>query len=144
VAVTWTKSEDRVLDSDQQYYKLTLRMKVPDQAFTTVYLPARQTCRSADGTMTTVAWVGIDEAPESEVEPAPALFILPPRFPGWNKYTVSAPVADLKPFFGDAQIVWHGSAAYSVNPTTVELIQSTSGVSLLDSLTAGDQIWVKY
>ena len=143
VAVTWTKAEGSVLDADTQYYKLLLRLKAPDQPFTTLYFPARQTCRTADGAETVVDWVGIDQT-DSTVEPAPALRVLPARFPGWNKFTVATPVDDLKSFFSDAQIVWSGSKAYSVNPTTVELIGATAGASLLSSLSTGDQIWVKY
>src|SRR6188768_18791 len=60
VSVTWTKSD--VLDSDTQYYKLLLRLKAPDQPFSTVYLPAHQTCRAKDGTETVVDWVGIDNS----------------------------------------------------------------------------------
>ncbi|HEY0464691.1 MAG TPA: DUF1775 domain-containing protein [Polyangiaceae bacterium] len=144
VAVTWTKSDASVLDADTQYYKLVLRLKAPDQPFSTVYLPAHQTCRAADGTETTVDWVGIDEAAASTVEPAPELYVLPVRFPGWNKYTLGSAVDDLKGFFGNAQIVWAGNKAFSVNPTTTELISATEGVSALTSLAEGQQIWVKY
>ena len=143
VAVTWTKDRP-VLKRDTQYYKLLLRLKVPDQPFTTLYLPARQTCRAADGSETTTDWVGIDAADGSTVEPAPALRILPARFPGWNKYTLASAVSDLKSFFSDAEIVWAGSKAYSINPFTTELIAGTSGVSALTALSAGDEIWVKY
>lgn len=144
VSVTWTKSEASVLPADTQYYKLVMRLKAPDQPFSTVYLPAHQTCRAADGTETTVDWVGIDEAADSTVEPAPALYVLPARFAGWNKFTVSTAVNDLKAFFGDAQIVWSGNKAFSVNPATTELIGGTEGVSALTALTEGEQIWVKY
>ena len=144
VAVTWTKAKASVLDADTQYYKLMLRLKAPDQPFTRVYFPTHQTCRAADGTETVVDWVGIDESADSTVEPAPALNILPARFPGWNKYTLGSAVDDLKGFFGDAQIVWAGSKAYSINPATVDLIAATQGVSALTSLAAGEEIWVKY
>ena len=143
VSVTWTKSDASVLSKDTQYYKLLLRLKAPDQPFTTLYLPAHQTCRAADGTETTVDWVGIDGS-DSKVEPAPALRILPARFPGWNKFTASAAVDDLKGFFSDAEIVWVGSKAYSVNPATSEQIAATSGVSALTTIAEGEQIWVKY
>jgi len=141
VSVTWTKSD--VLDSDTQYYKLLLRLKAPDQPFSTVYLPAHQTCRAKDGTETVVDWVGIDNS-DSSVEPAPALRILPARFPGWNKFTAVTAVDDLKGFFSDAEIVWVGSKAYSVNPATSEQIAATSGVSSLTAIAEGEQIWVKY
>jgi hypothetical protein len=35
-------------------------------------------------------------------------------------------------------------AAYSSNPTTLEQIKSTDGVSELTALESGDEIWVKY
>jgi hypothetical protein len=50
----------------------------------------------------------------------------------------------LKAFFGDAQIVWKGTAAFSANPTTAGLIAGTSGVTALTSIAAGDVIWVKH
>ncbi|HKO50368.1 MAG TPA: YcnI family protein [Polyangiaceae bacterium] len=144
VAVTWQKADGRVLDADTNYYKLLLRLKVPDQPFSTLYFPSHQTCRAKDGTTTVVDWVGMDESDSSGVEPAPALRILPARFPGWNKFTMPGPLTDLAPFFADAQIVWRGNAAYAKSPTTTELIATTSGVISLSTLEAGDQIWVKY
>jgi hypothetical protein len=77
-------------------------------------------------------------------EPAPALVILPARVSGWNKLTVPAAIADLGAFFKDAAIVWKGTAAYSSNTATADLIGTTSGVSKLTSLAMGDEIWVKY
>lgn len=144
VAVTFSKADSAVLDADTQYYKLLIRLKAPNQPFTKVYFPAHQTCRAADGTETVVDWVGIDEPADSAVEPAPTLYVLPARFPGWNKFTVGTAVDDLKGFFADAQIVWSGNKAYSVNPTTSELIAGTSGASALTALAEGEQIWVKY
>jgi periplasmic copper chaperone A len=144
VAVAWTKADASVVDGDTQYYKLLLRLKAPDQPFTTVFFPAHQTCRAADGTETVVDWVGIDEAADSTVEPAPSLRILPARFPGWNRFMLGNRVDDLKAFFADAQIVWAGDKAYSINPTTSQLIAATAGVSTLTSLSVGDEIWVKY
>jgi len=144
VAVTWTKADASVLVADTQYYKLVVRLKLPNQPFSTVYLPAHQTCRAADGSETVVDWVGIDEAADSAIEPAPALRLLPARFPGWNKFTLATAVDDLAGFFGDAQIVWSGNQAFSVNPATSELIGATPSVSALTSLAEGAQIWVKY
>ena len=72
------------------------------------------------------------------------LVILPTRKPGWNKYVVPQAVPDVAALFGDAQIVWKGTAAYSPSPTTTELIAATSGVTALTSLAANDEIWVKY
>lgn len=144
VSVAWTKADASVLDADTQYYKLLVRLKAPDQPFTKLYFPAHQTCRAKDGSETVVDWVGIDETEDSTIEPAPTLYVLPARFPGWNKFTVGTAVDDLKGFFADAQIVWSGSKAYSINPTTSDLIAATSGTSALTSLAAGEQIWVKY
>jgi uncharacterized protein YcnI len=144
VAVMFSKADSAVLDADTQYYKLLIRLKAPDRPFTKVYFPAHQTCRAADGSETVVDWVGIDEPDGSSVEPAPTLYVLPARFPGWNQFTVGTAVDDLKGFFGDAQIVWSGNQAYSVNPTTTELIAGTSGASALTAIAEGEQIWVKY
>lgn len=142
--VSWRKSS-APLQADTQFYKLSLRLKVSDVPFSRLYFPAHQSCRAAEGTATTVVdWVGIDEPDGSLVEPAPALFVVPARFPGWNQFTVAAAVPELSAFFPDAQIVWKGSLAYSINPATVSLIQGTDGVSLLHALSPGDSIWVKY
>lgn len=145
VAVSWTKSESAVLPADTQYYKLTVRMKVPDQPFNVIYFPAKQTCTSADGKVTVVDWASTDQNEvEGGPEPAPALYVVPPHFPGWNKLTVAREITDLSLFFSDAQIVWRGSSAYSKNPTTTELIGTTDGVSSLGALVVGDEIWVRY
>jgi uncharacterized protein YcnI len=145
-AVSWEKNESSVLDADLNYYKLTVRVRVPNTPFVTLHFPTRQTCRTADGEEIVVDWVSTEpeETASEETEPAPALTILPKRFPGWNKFTVATPVANLSTFFGDAQIVWKGESAYSANPFTTELIGQTEGVSALESLEAGDEIWVKY
>ncbi|MES1172243.1 MAG: DUF1775 domain-containing protein [Bacteroidota bacterium] len=147
-AVVWQKADADALDADTNYYKLVLRLKVPDQPFTSLYFPAHQTCRAATGTLSVVDWVGLPTATPVDgaaaEEPAPALLILPARRAGWNKFTVPAAVADLSVPFADALIVWKGSAAYSSNPATADQIKATSAVSTLTSLAAGDQIWVKY
>jgi uncharacterized protein YcnI len=145
-SVTWEKPESEVLPSDTNYYTLALRLRVPNQPFTTLYFPAYQTCQTADGELIEVAWsaaVSEDEVPEGE-EPAPSLIILPARVTGWNQLTVPVDVEDLSVFFSDAQIVWKGEAAYSSNAATTELIGSTDGVTELTSLEEGDEIWVKY
>lgn len=145
-SVTWQKAPAEALAADIALYKLGIRMKTPDQPFSTVYFAAHQTCRAADGTMTTVDWVGTpaDSADGGTIEPAPGLSIVPARLPGWNKYTVGVVMQDLGVFFKDAQIVWQGTAAYSANPSTVALIANTPGVTPLAALKPGDEIWVKY
>jgi periplasmic copper chaperone A len=145
-SVTWSKSDVRA--EDDSYYEFALRIKVPDAPFTTVLFPATQTCRNAAGDETVVEWAATAEevaaAPAGEeVEPAPTLLVLPPRVPGWNKYTVKDKVTDMAAF-ADAQIVWAGDAAYSANPATMELIKGEDGVTELTEIEAGAEIWVKY
>lgn len=146
IAVVWQKADAEVLPSDLSYYKLVIRLKVPNQPFTTLYFPTHQTCKASNGTLTTVDWVGTPTTTGGTTapEPAPELRIVPARKAGWNKYTVPAAVTDLSLFFGDAQIVWKGTAAYSANVSTAELAKTTSGVSELTSLQANDEIWVRY
>jgi len=138
-AVVWQKPDAELYDGDISYYKLSMRLKVPNQPFTALSFPVHQTCKASNGTVTTVSWVG-----PSEPTPAPALKILPARKAGWNKYTVPADISDLSGFFSDAQIVWKGTAAYSPNAATAELAGGTSGVTELKELKANDEIWVKY
>src|SRR5262249_16380988 len=47
-AVTWQKADADLLDADTAYYKLFLRLKVPNQPFSTLFFPAHQTCKSTD------------------------------------------------------------------------------------------------
>ncbi len=147
-AVSWQKADADALDADLAYYKLVVRLKVPNKPFTTAYFKARQTCRAADGTLSTVDWSMLPSDPVVDggaEEPAAALPILPARKPGWNKIVVAQAVPDVAALFGDAQIVWKGSAAYSANPATAELIAATPGVTALTgALAVNDEIWVKY
>jgi uncharacterized protein YcnI len=146
-AAVWQKADADALDTDIAYYKLVIRLKVPNQPFTTVFFPAHQTCRAADGTLSTTDWVALPTDPSVDGgtdEPAPALNIVPARLPGWNKLTVPVAVPDLTVFFPDALIVWKGTAAYSVNPSTQDLIKATPGVTALSSLAANDELWVRY
>lgn len=147
-AVSWQKADADALDADLAYYKLVVRLKVPNKPFTTYFFKAHQTCRAMDGTMSTVDWSMLPTDPVVDGgatdEPAPALVVLPARQPGWNKFVVAQAVADVSTLFSDAQIVWKGTAAYSANPNTAALITSTAGVTALTSLAANDEIWVKY
>ena len=145
--IKWEKlSNAELQDGDPNYYKLSLRIKVPNQPFTRLLFPAHQVCRSADGkTEKTVDWAAETESSgETGPEPAPALFILPARDKGWNKYTVPVAIPDLKSYFGDALIVWKGNAAYSPNANTLSQIKSTADVTELTSLAANDVVWVRY
>lgn len=141
--VSWIKPQVSEDVRDVSYYQVALRLRVPNAPFSTLYFPTQQVCRDELGALTTVDWVGTD--PEAtDVEPAPALTILPKRFAGWNKFTVGAHIHDLNAFFSDALIVWKGDAAFSPNPLTTELIGDTEGVTLLSEIEEGDEIWVKY
>ncbi len=138
LSVEWTKAAAR--PADDQFYQFQIRINVPDTPFQTLYFHATQTCRAATGEVTTVEWEAL---PGEEGEPAAALQILPPRFPGWNKVMVAAQMDDLT-VFDDAQIVWAGSSAYSSNPATKELIEAETDVETLTSIPAATEIWVKY
>jgi len=145
-SVVWSK--DKAREKDDAYYQVAIRIKVPDAAFSTVYFPTKQVCRAADGKESSVDWSALPgEAAEAasgeETTPAPALTILPVRFPGWNKLSVKEGLKDLK-IFDDAQIVWQGDAAYSSNPATMEQIKSEKDVTALTEIKAGSEIWVKY
>jgi uncharacterized protein YcnI len=148
-AVSWTKAAADALDADIAYYKLIIRMKTPNMPFTTLVLPALQTCRAMDGTMSTVDWKALPGAPvpdAGEDEPAPTLPIVPAHKPGWNKMTVPVALtaAELGTYFADAQILWKGTAAFSASATTTDQVKATAGVTSLTALAAGDEIWVKY
>ncbi|WP_437735649.1 YcnI family copper-binding membrane protein [Sorangium sp. So ce1335] len=150
-AVVWTKPIADVLPEDTSYYKLSLRFKVPETPFKTLYFPTVQTCRTADGTETIAEWVDTsgdhgshgEDPGGAESLPAPALTVLPPRAPGWNKYTVNEHVHDLS-VFKDALIVWAGKAAYSPNPSTQSLIETEPDTEVLTMIHPGTEIWVKY
>jgi uncharacterized protein YcnI len=145
-AVTWTKADARPVDD--QYYQFSIRVGVPDAPFTSLLFPATQTCRNADGEEIVAEWSAtpaeVEAAGEDEeVLEAPAVLVMPPRVPGWNKYTVADDITDLT-VFDDAQIVWAGDAAYSSNPATRELIEDEEDVEVLEQIEAGAEIWVKY
>jgi uncharacterized protein YcnI len=149
-SVTFTKAQSAVRAADEAFYKLVLRLKLPNKPFSTVYFPANQVCKSADGTMTKPAdWVA-ETAVESENGPlpAPAVYVLPARVPGWNKLTLPEGVElskeQLATVFKDALIVWSGEAAFSVNPNTTTLIAAEEGVTPLEKISAGAELWVKY
>jgi periplasmic copper chaperone A len=145
-SVTWQKPDADLLAADDNYYKLTLRLKPPNAPFTKIYFPTHQTCRNAAGAETTVEWVGTPTLPDggpTAPEPAPTLVIMPARLPGWNKYPVPVAIKDMT-LFKDALIVWSGTAAYSANPATSAQLKAEVGVTALTTIAAGSEIWVKY
>ena len=142
--LAWTKVDH--LDFDDAYYEITFKATVPNTPYTKVPIKITQTCISAGGTPTVVHWDNSDPA-----EPAPNLVIVPPKLnaTGWNKFVVPANTTvaptDFGAYFGDALIVWKGTAAFSSNPNTAAQITSTAGVTALTAgLAAGDEIWVRY
>lgn len=153
VAVEWTRADvDDLLTEDTNYYELTIRARLPDAPYTQLQFNVTQTCREpgtngAEGTP--VLW---DQPPGATTgNPAAILTVVPARTSatGWNKFTIPAsttvPNAKLATFFGDAQIVWKGSSAFSANSNTATQITSTTGVTALTGdLAAGDEIWVRY
>jgi periplasmic copper chaperone A len=147
-AVTYQRDPTNVvLDADPNYYKFTLRLRLPNKPFTRLYFPTRQTCLAGDGGAPFTDWTNTSGvAPDAgEPEPAPGLVLVPARKPGWNKFTVPATgIDDLAAYFGDALIVWKGDAAFSTNPVTVEQIANTANVTPLTSVAAGDELWVRY
>jgi uncharacterized protein YcnI len=148
---TWRKPDADFLDAlgstgtnDYAYYQIALRFKTPNQPFTTLLVPFHQTCKDpGSGTETVVDWT---DTSSGATNPPPGIKLYPPRVAGWNKFTVPAAMtsADLTAWFSDAQIVWKGNAAFSANPNIAAQIGSTSGVTTLTSLSANDEIWVKY
>ncbi|MBL8953787.1 MAG: DUF1775 domain-containing protein [Myxococcaceae bacterium] len=146
-AVTWTKPDADLLETDYGYYKLALRVRTPNAPFTTLNFLTTQTAKFTDGGTTQYKWFATTPAEidlDAGIEEAPAVRLLPARRPGWNKYTVPAAITNLSQWFGDAAIVWKGTAAYSANAETMNQINMTSGVSALSMLSANDEIWVKY
>ena len=143
-SVTWTRTDQELLPGDTAYYELSIRARLPNTSFTTVYFPTHQYCKGEAGIVVS-DWIGTDPT-NTTVEPAPAVTMVPSRRAGWNKFTVSNAIAEtgLPAFFGDALIVWKGNAAFSASASTTELIKTTAGVTALTSLAANDEVWVKY
>ncbi len=140
VAVEWEKPLEDLQDEDVGFYELTLRARVPDAPFTQIPFTVTQTCRDSSDVETTEIWTG---------DTAAVLNVVPSRLSGWNSFTLGAsttiPEALVPIFFGDAQIVWRGTAAYSANPVIATVIAATPNVTVLTGdLAPGDQIWVKY
>lgn len=143
--VTWEKAVEDVRDGDDQYYEVTLRAKLPNTPFTQLQWNVHQVCLDADDNEVLVDW---DDAPGEGANEAPIMTLLPQaKLTGWNKFTMPAAIAqdDVPKFFGDAQIVWSGTEAYSANPAVVEMIAATAGVTPMTSgLASGAVVWVKY
>jgi uncharacterized protein YcnI len=148
VSITWTKAVADVLPGDNNYYKLPVRMRLPNTPFATLLFPTYQVCRDQQGNISSTDWVGTGNEPANPdgappPEPAPSIVLLPARVPGWNKFTVPSRVTNLS-IFNDAEIVWADKAAYSVNPNYKELITTEPDTTALTEIAANTVIWVKY
>jgi hypothetical protein len=145
-SVEWDRNPADLQASDVSYYELTLRLKVLDVPFTRIPFVITQVCRPQGGTSSddvTVIWTG----PSTNAEPSPQLVIIPSHVTGWHKLTLTTAIAaaEMGIYFGDAQIVWKGTSAFSANALVAGLIAMTPGVtSLTADLATGDEIWVKY
>lgn len=156
IKFTWTKNT-AVSADDDQFYKVSIRLKTPAPASATDYaikkyqFPAVQYC-------------GADYSYVMDWKTSsPTILAFPEKRKGFNKYTLdsstagdfsTAPIAArLKSYFGDAAIVWIGKKAYSANPNTAAKIDamatsdktySNLGTDAGSTLTTSDTIWVKY
>jgi uncharacterized protein YcnI len=141
-SVAWEKSAFDAA-GDNHYLEFVLRLRVADVPFTQIRFNVTQTCRDGSGD-TVVVWDDPDDLAGNE---APHLEVVPKHANGWNQITLPVGIveADLPLYFGDAQIVWKGSAAYTPNAAVAALIGMTPGVTALTGdLAANDVLWVKY
>jgi uncharacterized protein YcnI len=144
-SITWTKPVADLQPADFQWYELTLRAHVPDAAFTKLQFVVTQVCQDAVGNQLTVVW----DQPEGTTtgNPSPLVKIAPVHRVGWNKIVMAGMImdTDLPAYFGDAQIVWRGNAAYSPSADVSALISATPGVTALSgAIMPGDELWVRY
>lgn len=147
-SITWSRTPADMQPIDHLgYYEISFRATFGDVPFTRIPFTITQVCLPPNGTIgvddLTVVWTG----PSTNASPSPRLTVLPKREYGWNKLTLTTAVAvgDFGTYFGDALIVWKGTAAFSKNMAINALIGMTPGVTLLNTdLAAGDEIWVRY
>lgn len=135
----------QTVESDENAYIVSFRGRLADVPFTTQHFPTTQYCVGGG----VAAWVGAGSHDhhggdsESDELPAPALFVYPARQPGWNQYTAPDHLHDMG-IFKDAEIVWKGSAGYSPNPVTMDLIEADEDSSTLSEIHPDESFWVKY
>lgn len=155
--VVWAKPDTENKGADSHFYSFSLRAKITAPAFTTVYLPTTQFCKKSNGDEISVAWTATNtthgshkvsaatEVTTNEIStnPAPSFLAYPARTKGWNKYTAPDHLHDMS-VFNDAEIVWKGDAAYSVNPNTIELINADASATPLSEIHPDEIFWVKY
>lgn len=167
VKLSWTRKlsasgEANAAASDNQLYKISLRLKFPAVASATDFSIKKyqfltvQTCKSN----------GVDYVMDWGTANSPSVIVFPDRRKGFNKYTLDASTvgdftttgsntlaSKLKSYFGDAAIVWVSKAGYSANANTAEKIKALAakdtaytelGAKAGGVITATDTIWVKY
>jgi len=144
--VTWTKEVADILPADTGYYELSVRARTPNLPFTRLQWNTHQYCKAPVNGDPDLFHHWID-APGGGANSAPMMTLMPAtKLTGWNEFVVPAAIAedDLPTYFGDAQIVWLGNAAFSSNPVIAALIAITPGVTALTTLAVSDAVLVKY
>jgi hypothetical protein len=143
VKLTWARKSAAVGEanytaSDNQLYKISVRLKLPNVASATDVAIKKyqfltvQTC-SSGGTDYTLTWGTAN---------SPTLLVFPDKRKGFNKFTLDATTtatdfaattgtatlaAKLKSYFGDAAIVWVSKQGYSAwRPRTVPIPNSAA------------------
>lgn len=146
--IVWAKPTSAILDSDTHYYQVSFRATLPDTPFTLMALPTTQYCLDDSGNEISVSWsdpVSEHGSHDSSSHPSPSMMLLPERHPGWNQYQTSEGMHlhDMS-IFDDAEIVWWNNAAYSSNPSVINMIQNDSNYSVLEEIHDNASFWVKY
>ncbi len=145
--IVWTAQKVEPYPSDSHAYSVSFRTKTPDAAFTTLFFPTVQTCKDFEGNIYISEWldatVGHGHDANSEILPAPSVLLYPKVSPGWSQYTATNHMHDMS-IFSDAEIVWKGTAAFSANTNTMQMIKDDINVSELSEIHSGETFWVKY
>jgi uncharacterized protein YcnI len=138
-------TREQTAGTDNTIYTVSFRGKLADVPFTTQYFPTTQYCVGGG----IAAWTGTSSghdhgsSTESTELPSPSVFVYPARHTGWNQYTAPDHLHDMT-IFSDAEIIWKGSAGYSPNPTTMDLIEADEDSSTLSEIHTDESFWVKY
>lgn len=142
--LNWRKEESDILDSDTQLYQFSFRSRIPNTPFKRYYIPTIQSCTTAEDETLTNEWTFPGKTEHGSADkPAPSVLVLPNYSLGWNQYTIDEAIDDMS-VFDSAYIVWTGNKAYSGNPITLQQIEETADIEVLESIPADTMIWVKY
>ena len=103
-----------------------MRGKVADVPFTTIPFMITQVCRPPGGRSDGGRHRHVDR-PFDRIPSLRRSSRGAGARAGWNKFTLPTAVAaaDLATYFGDAQIVWKGTSAFSPNTAVARLIAMT-------------------